>query len=46
MARPKSDKPTKSIIKSVRLTPDQHDKIIKEFGSIQKALEFVLSKIK
>lgn len=42
MARPKSDKPTKTVITSVRLTPEQRDKLIQIYGSIQKALESLI----
>lgn len=45
MARPKSDKPTKTVIKSVRLTPEQHEKLIKQYGTIQKALEYLVKQL-
>jgi hypothetical protein len=45
MARPKSEKPTKTVIKSVRLTHDQHEKLIKQYGTIQKALEYLATQL-
>jgi hypothetical protein len=44
MARPKSDKPTKSESASVRLTKEQKEEIIILFGSVQKFLEIAIVK--
>jgi hypothetical protein len=38
MARPKSKQPTKTIVTSIRLTPEERDTLIKQFGSIQGAI--------
>jgi hypothetical protein len=42
MARPKSEQPTKSKIISIRLTEKDYEQLKKDYGSIQKALEFFL----
>lgn len=41
MARPKSDKPTKTINSSVRLTPEAFRALIERFGSISNALAWL-----
>ena len=45
MARPKSEKPTKTVITSVRLTPEQREKLVKQYGTIQKALEHLIKSL-
>ncbi len=42
MSRPKSEQPIKSKILSVRLTEKDYEQLKKDFGSIQKAVEFFL----
>jgi hypothetical protein len=42
MARPKSEQPIKSKILSIRLTEKDCEQLKKDFGSVQKAIEFFL----
>lgn len=46
MSRPKSKTPTKSVTRSVRLTEAAYEKIVIKFGSVQLALNALISKLK
>jgi hypothetical protein len=43
MARPKSEKPTKTVIKSIRLTPDDHKRLLERFKTLQQAIEWLVN---
>lgn len=46
MARPKSKLPTKSIVRPVRMTPEGYEIIKKNFGSLQAAVDLLISTTK
>lgn len=46
MARPKSDKPTKTVIKTIRLTVEDCKLLTDKYGSVQIAIDKLLQAIK